>query len=101
MIQANCISLDALVDKDRELTWSVAFLAFFGFFCLGKLFLECDMAYTQAIHLSLEEVYIAVNNYGNLTTLWVYSKCDQFSRRANVYLRWTDNELCHVAVILS
>ena len=48
-------SLDPSADKDRELTWAVALLAFL-LFCLGDLLLNRETAYAQATHLNWGEV---------------------------------------------
>ena len=66
-------------DRDRELTWAVVSVAFFGFFRLGELLLDHASTYSHATHLSWGDV--VVDNRENLTMLRIHlkwSKCDQF-----------------------
>ena len=53
-------ALNDSTEADRELLWSVASLAFFGFFRLGELLVDAEASYFPATHLSWEDV--AVND---------------------------------------
>ena len=95
-------SLNTSADKDREITWAVASLTFFGFFCLGELLLERYAAYSPAVHLSWG--HVAVNSHENPTAVRIHlkqSKCDQFGWEADVIVGWTNDNLCLVAAILT
>ena len=94
--------LDVSRARDRELTWAVASLAFFGFFRLGELLPESEEAYARATHLSWGDV--AINNAHQPTMLKIHlkrSKCDQFGRGTDVFVGRTTDEICPVAATLA
>ena len=96
---------DALVRSSRpekHLIWTVASLAFFGFFRLGELLVEAAGQYDRAVHLSWGDV--AVDNRTSPSMVKVHlkrSKCDQFGRGVDVVVGRTDTRICPVAAVVS
>ena len=102
MLRAIRSSLDASSDRERELVWAVAALAFFGFFRLGELLLDKEATYNPSMHLSWGDV--AADSRDEPSALRVHlkrSKCDQAGLGIDIFVGRAGNELCPVAAVLA
>ena len=90
--------LDTSVDHNRELTWAVASLAFFGFFRLRELLPENEAAYIETTHLSWGDV--VADDLQQPTMLRVHLKrlkCEQIGSGVDVFVGSTGNDVHQVA----
>ncbi len=90
-------SLSQSTEMDRIVLWTIACLAFFGFFRLGKLLQSSGSSYVEARDLSWGDV--AVDNRESPHMVQVHlksSKSDQFGQGADVVVGRTGVSVCPV-----
>lgn len=82
--------------------WAAGTMCFFGFFCAGEITASGVNSFNPATNLAWGDVTIDNPNSPRMMRIYLKrSKADQFGKGAHIYIGKTDNELCHVAVVLA
>ncbi len=87
-------------NPDKTMLWTVAAMAFFGFFRLGELLPESVSAWDAAVNLAWGDV--AVDNLAAPAMVQIHlkrSKCDQEGNGADVVVGRTGTNICPVEAI--
>ena len=89
-------------NPEKNVVWTIACIAFFGFFRLGELLPTSARSFTPATHLCWGDV--AVDSLTSPSMVQVHlkiSKCDQVGRGVDIVMGRTGRTVCPVSAIVS
>lgn len=95
-------TLDSSSHPEKVLIRAISSLAFFGFFRLGELLLECPDKYNPTTSLSWGNVVVDDRITPSMVKVHLkHSKCDQLGKGVDIIVGRTDSPVCPVAAIMA